>query len=246
MGIAMVELDPMESQVTPFFKYLTVEDIPASEREGKAVHKTIEVCELRFAGDRQYTPVVPADSMFRKEGTRVITYAERFAEQYRQFLSGVTQEASGTALEELTNYGITPAQLSLCRAVKVYSIEALSAMEGPQLKVLGTHANDLKDMARRFMEDRSSGSAAQRELAALKERVAAMEAQERRQEVSQAVAQMAAEELQEEAAEQSAFAHMTEEQIKAMIKERTGQAPRGNPSRETLLRMAEEIVTEGA
>lgn len=246
MGIAMVELDPMESQVTPFFKYLTVEDIPASEREGKAVHKTIEVCELRFAGDRQYAPVVPADAMYRREGTRVITYAERFAEQYRQFLSGATQEASGTALEELTNYGITPAQLSLCRAVKVYSIEALNLMDGPQLKVLGTHANDLKEMARRFMEDRSSGSSAQREIEELRQRLAAMEANEEKQAYETETAKRAAEGFREESIEQSAFAHMTDEQIKAIIKERTGQAPRGNPSRETLLRMAEEIVTEGA
>lgn len=239
MGIAMVELDPMESQVTPFFKYLTVEDIPASEREGKAVHKTIEVCELRFAGDRQYAPVVPADAMYRREGTRVITYAERFADQYRQFLSGATQEASGTALEELTNYGITPAQLSLCRAVKVYSIEALNLMEGLQLKVLGTHANDLKEMARRFMEDRSSGSSAQRKIDELQREIEEMKRMTMAQDTASEV-------LEEAVIEQTAFAHMTDEQIKAMIKERTGQAPRGNPSRETLLRMAEEIVNEGA
>src|SRR5690606_17130485 len=144
-----------EITITPVFKHITVEDVPASEREGRPVMKTIEAVEVRFAGSKLYSPVFPVTSMWKRDGHKVITYAERWAEQYRAFLEGNPQEAQGTPLEMLKGYGITDAQLSLCRALKIYSVEALHHLEGPNLKSLQMQANPLKEMARRYMGDRS-------------------------------------------------------------------------------------------
>lgn len=232
MSFSQIELHPHEHEVTPFFKHLTVEDVPASEREGKMVMKTIEVCELRFAGDNRYQPAVPVDAMYRRDGIRVITYAERFSDQYRKFLAGDAQETSGTALEELTGYGITPQQLSLCRALKIYSIEAMFGLEGPRLKSLGMHANDLKAMAVRFMEDRSSGAGTQRELEDLRRQVAELRGQQ------SAPALINDEVPLDEAPDE--FAHLSDADLKTMIRDRSGQTPRGNPSRATLIAMIRE------
>ena len=88
-------------QITPYFMHVNLLDNVQSELQGKPVYEMMEVVQLRFAGDRHYSPVLKTDEMYRRVGTRVITYAERFAEQYRQFLNNEAQIAEGTPLENL-------------------------------------------------------------------------------------------------------------------------------------------------
>lgn len=233
IAISRVDKPFTDYQVTPYFRYDTVEDVAASFREKRPVMRTIELCEMRIAGDKNFMPVVPADSIWRQENGRAITYAERFADQYRAFKLGNGQNADGTPLEELAPYGITPANLSLCRTMQITSIEGLHALEGKGLKALGVMANDLKRMAASWMADQARGGEVVSELDALRRRVAELEASEK-------AAEAVAEDALEDVIEASAFAAMDERQLKAYIKERTGQTPLGNPSRETLLRMAEE------
>ncbi|OAG78044.1 hypothetical protein Amal_00660 [Acetobacter malorum] len=219
--------------VTPFFRYETVEDVEASRREKKQVMKTIELCEMRIAGEKNYVPTVPADSIWKTENGLKITYAERFSEQYQQFKVGDSQSGTGTPLQQLRPFGISDAQISLCRALRVYSIEAVQSMEGASLKALGVHANELKRMANAWMAEQMRGGSVLSEVEELRRKVAALEAEK-------AGAEIIAEEAEDDAAISGAFAAMTDEQLKAYIKERTGAGPRGNPGRETLLRMAEE------
>jgi hypothetical protein len=227
----------LEHQITPYFKHLVVENVPQSEIQGKAVMETKEVVELRFAGDKNYSPVLPVDAMYRKEGHRVITYAERFSEQYAQFVRGAAQEASGTPLEKLSEYGITAAQLSLCRAVKIYNVEALYNLDGANLKSLGLHGNSLKDMAAAYMADRSKGNETARELAELRAELAALKAGNPlpAQDPSPADMSRALEVADKE------LEAMDEGELKAFIKSKSGQAPRGTPSRDWLINTAREL-----
>lgn len=226
--------------ITPFFKHMSVLNVAQSEMQGKPVYDLKEVVELRLAGDRNYSPVMPADSMYRKVGDRVITYAERFSDQYRAFLMGDDQKAGGTALEMLADYGITPAQLSICRALKIYSIEALDAVDGHQVKALGMNANELKRMARQYMEDRAKKAATKTsdDVEALKAEVerlrALIPAQETPPEEIDALVEAADDE----------YADLTTEGLKERIASLTGARPRGNPSRQTLVQSLREL--EGA
>lgn len=235
----MAVIDPREITITPVFKIMEVENIPKSEKAGYAVMETKEVVEVRFAGSKNYSPVFPAHAMYQRDpanANRIITYAERWAEQYRAFKEGNPQEAMGTPLEMLRKYGVTPEQLSLCRALRVYSIEALHHMEGQAVKTLGMHANKLKDAARQFMVAQNSTATALDEIAALRAEIAALKA---------AGASVAPHEepspAEVEKAEQDAYASLTDAEIKAKIKEKTGSAPAGNPSRATLVRLFEEL-----
>jgi hypothetical protein len=214
-----------------------VENVPQSEIQGKAVMETKEVVELRFAGDKNYSPVLPVDAMYRKEGHRVITYAERFSEQYAQFVRGAAQEASGTPLEKLSEYGITAAQLSLCRAVKIYNVEALYNLDGANLKSLGLHGNSLKDMAAAYMADRSKGNETARELAELRAELAALKSGNPLPAQDPSPADMS---RALEAADKELEA-MDEGELKAFIKSKSGQAPRGTPSRDWLINTAREL-----
>jgi hypothetical protein len=161
------------------------------------------------------------------------TYAERFAEQYRAFTMGDSQVAGGTALEMLRPYGITPAQISICNALKVYSIEAILEMRTPQ--ALGMSTNVIMDMAKRWQADRAQPET--------KDSIAALQAEiERLQALIPAKEATGAEIDAALKAADAEFGDMSDEALKAFIKERSGQAPRGTPSREFLLNAARELA----
>lgn len=218
--------EELDHLLTPFFRFETYENVPQSELRGEAVMETREVVELRFAGDKNYAPVFPALSMHRMEGHHVVTFAERFAKQYAEFQQGATQQASGTPLEKLSAYGISGAQLSLCRALKIYSIEALNSLDGPNLKALGMNQNALREMAAKFIADRSAGGEMAMELAALRAEIAAM-----KNPVPEVVEELP-----------SAYEHMTDAELKDALEAKLGSRPRGNPSRATLESMMAEAV----
>ena len=224
-----VPIDVRDVTITPIFKHITVEDVPESERAGHAVMKTVEVVEVRFAGQKTYSPVFPVDAQFRREGARVITYAERWADQYAEFVSGDDQIASGTPLEMLRPFGITDSLLSLCRALKIYSIEALHHLEGPAAKSLGMHTNTLKGMAQQFMDQRNGYSADRVRIAELEAMVKTLQQPIPPQDPAPAEADAAL-----------AAADADKEALKARLTELTGARPRGNPSLETLRQMVQE------
>lgn len=225
---------------TPYFRHENIFNEPQSRIHNRPVYDLKEVVEIRFAANPQYKPVFGVDEMESTDPNgQVITWAERYSKQYQAFVAGAAQEADGTPLEELIPYGISQAQLSICRALSIYSIEALHHLEGVGIKRLGVHGNDLKPMAKRYMENRASGSQQQSEINELKRQLAALrgETQEGLGEeifVStelQAVDPFLPAELSEE---------LSPEAMKAQIKELTGQAPRGTPSIDTLKMMLEQ------
>lgn len=224
-----VPIDLRDVTVTPLFRYETTEDVNASERlaTGEPVMVTREVVEVRIGAHKNYSPVFPADAQWRREGGKVITYAERWADQYAAFQAGNAQRASGTALEFLRPFGISDAQLSLCRALKVYSIEALDQIEGQATKNLGMAGNDLKRMAREYLSQKEGGGAMAREIEALKAKIAAMEVPKDDPKPAEIEAAVAAADAEKEA-------------LKAQYAELTGARPRGNPSVETLRQMVSE------
>jgi hypothetical protein len=230
MNVAVIDTTPLS--ITPFFKVIEVEDIHKSERAGHKVMKTVEMVEVRIAGDKNYSPCFRTDEQWKREGNRTITYAERWPEQFRAFKEGDPQEAMGTPLEMLRPYGATPENISVCRALKIYSIEALAALEDRKLKSLGMAANSLKEMAVKFLGERISGASAISEIEALKARIAELESRSTDVPAEQA----APEEIDALVAEQNArIAAMSDAEIKDEIaKLNDGKRPQGNPSRATL------------
>jgi hypothetical protein len=233
-------IDPREITITPVFKHIQVENIAASEKAGYAVMEPLEVVEVRFAGQRNFSPVFPATAVWQREGNQDITYAERWAEQYRAFKQGDPQEAMGTPLESLKPHGITPEMISLCRALKIYSIEALYALEGPGLKALGMNGNALKDAARAFMAERLTGQQAQNEIEALKARIAELEASGAK--VAVPAEQTPPEDIDAAVAlADGEFAGKSDDDLKAEIALLSGSKPRGTPTRETLESSVREL-----
>jgi len=234
-------IDEKEIQITPVFKMMNLENIPKSETAGYPVMEMKEMVEIRFAGSKNYAPEVPTDSFWKREGNQVYTYAERWPEQYRAFKEGNPQEANGTPLEMLRPHGVTPEQLSLCRALRIYSIEALHHMEGPGVKALGMNGNKLKAAAREFMAERSKTTGDFTELETLRAQIAELQGQLSTR-VPETPPTSAEVEKAIEAAD-AAYLDMSDAQIKDEIAElNDGKRPQGNPSRATLISMHKDLV----
>lgn len=229
----VAQIDMHEISVVPRFKYVTYEDVPQSEIHGYPVMKTREMVEIRFAGNKNYEPCVPVDSFWKRDGHKIMTYAERWPEQYRAFLTGDEQIADGTPLEMLRPFGITPSQLSLCRALKIHSIEALNAIQSEAVKNLGMSGNALKEMAKRYVENRPVTVTQSDELAALRAEIAALKAanvipaDQAKPEEIDAIVPLADEDARKA-------------MLKDQIREKTGITPRGNPSLATLEAMLKD------
>lgn len=238
----IVQIDPRDITITPVFKIIEVEDIPQSEKAGHKVMKTMEAVEVRFAGNKLYSPVFPADAFWQRQGNQVVTYAERWPDAYRAFKEGNPQEAQGTPLEMLRPYGVTPEQLSLCRALRIYSIEALHHLEGQQLKSLGMHTNKLRESAAAFLADRDTGKKQLSEIEELRAQIAELKAAQAMVPPAQdSTPQQIAEALK---AADDAYGDMTDPQIKDELEKLTGARPRGNPSRGTLVEMLNQALEE--
>lgn len=238
MADLSVPIDTREITITPLFRYESIEDINASERAGHLVKKMIQVVEVRFAGSKNYSPVFPVEAMWKRENGKVVTFAERWADQYRAFLDGANQEAAGTPLEMLKNYGMSDANLSLCRALRIYSIEALFHLEGDALKSLGMVGNSLKEMARSYMAARDKSNANADEVEKLRAELAALKASiipAKEPSPTQVDALVAASDAE--------FEGMTDDALKDFIAKKTGAGrPRGNPSHSTLVGMARDAA----
>lgn len=234
-------IDDREITITPVFKHVEVENIPKSETAGRAVMETREMVEVRFAGSKNYSPMFPTNAFWKREGNNVITYAERWPDQYRAFKEGNPQEANGTPLEMLRDHGVTPELISLCRALRIYSIESLYHLEGKGVKSLGMHANRLKDAAREFMSTRLNATDAMSEIEKLRAEIAAMRAgivpvqEPSPEEVEQAEAAAGG-------GDADPFEGKTDAQLKDDIEELCGARPRGNPSRPTLTATLQELL----
>lgn len=227
-----VAIDTRDITVTPIFRWMDIENIPKSEEAGHLVKENIEVVQVRFAGSNNYSPIFPANSFWKREGNQVITYAERWADQYRQFKEGNPQEANGTPLEMLRPFGITPEELSLCRTMKVYSIEALNALEGTNLKNIGMSANKLKQIAKQYLDNRSGGSQANARIADLERQLAELKAKS----TSVPEHEPTIEEMNE-----VRLNGMTEEELRTYIEDRTGTKPDGRLKHESLVNLAKGL-----
>lgn len=239
-----VPIDTREITITPVFHWETLEDVNASERAGHLVKKMRQVVQVRFAGSKLYSPVFPVDAFWKYHDGKMMTYAERWADQFRAFLEGNDQKAAGTPLELLKNYGISEGNLSMCRALKIYSIEALHHLEGSELKSLGMAGNALKDMARAYMADRADGTANADRIAALEAQIAALTLAKPGSEpntVDVVVPDPKPAEIEATLAQSDAeFAVMDDTALKAFIKSKLGRAPTGTPSHEWLVAAAKE------
>jgi hypothetical protein len=226
------------------FKVHSVKNEAQSKKEGRPIYDDMPVCELKFAANKQTVGVFPAHEVFRwhtdpSAGEREpLTYALAYPDQWRKFLSGEAQVASGTPLSELTF--IAQGKRLELKALNIHTAESLAAVDGNALRQLGQGGRTLKEQAQAYLE-RSAGTADVSALAAenveLRERLAALEGRFSGSTAAAAYTDTGA----GEADDQSPFFIMEADDIRNWLIETAGRTPPENLSHAGLVKLADEV-----
>jgi hypothetical protein len=229
------------------FMHLPVKDEAASKKAGRYIGEDIEVCEIRFSGNREKVHVAPAHEVFRTdrdvEGHMTeITYAIQYNTEYLAFKAGNTDTIRGTPTSELPFLG--PAKILMLKALNIHTAEALAALDGASLKQLGMGGRELKVQAQTYL-DNAAGSADVLRQASLIEKL------EEQNKLLRSRLAGEPDPVDEtggapvlsgpEDPNASPFFAMEPDDIKNWIKEATGERPLGNPSHATLVKRADEV-----
>jgi hypothetical protein len=217
------------------FKHQEFQNEGKSLAEGRPIFDDLEVCVVHAPGSRDVR-VYPATMFSRWEDDmftgrqRQVSYAERFAQQYRQFKANAAQTKSGTPLDHAPF--LTAARRAELRAQNVYTVEMLADIEGAELKNLGQGGREMKNQAMEFIAESKVGAPNVQmaaEMEALKARNAILEED------------LAAKKNGDE----GEFADMTRSQLRDYIATNTGQEPIGGQlDRKTLIRLAKDARPE--
>lgn len=228
--------DP-DAAVVAMFKHMAVKDEGKTAQAGRPIYDDLEVCELRYAGSKN-VGVYPATAFCRwvieQNGEQVKqSYAERFPRQYQQFKAMTAQTKAGTPLEHVPF--LTEARRAEFRALNIYTVEALAAVDGLELKNLGPGGREMKNKAIEFIEE-SKLNAPNTQLAA------ELEALKARNELLEEDLK-----LLKERAPDDEFAEMSLDQLRDYIASNTGHPVQGaGLNRKTLVRMAQEAKPRAA
>lgn len=215
------------------FKHHANPNEAKSLEAGRPIFDDVEVIEIRSPGNKQTVSVHPANFFSHwatdpnTGGQIKVSYAERFARQYQQFKAQAAQTKAGTPLEYAKF--ITEARRAELRALNIYTVEALAALDGQELKNIGQGGRELKNQAMEYIEEAKKGAPnlqMQAEIEALRARNAILE---------------------EDAAARNGkgdFDEMDDKALRDFITAQTGHAPAGALPRKQLLRMAADARNE--
>lgn len=257
--------DPNENLVVPIFKTHSVMNEAASKTKGRAIYDDMEVVEIRMAGNKQTVGVFPAHEIWKivdhADGTREpTTYAMRWPDQYRRFKQNDAQIQSGTPLAEAPF--LTQGKRLELKALNIHTVEALAALDGENLKMLGMGGREMKSQAKAYI-DKAEGSAVETRLASenegLRQQIADLQEQfskftagsVRLPEIDQTEPDAEDEGTEsddgdgtDEGQADSPFQDWEDADIKNWIEAQQGSKPKGNPNHETLVRLADELNAE--
>lgn len=236
-----------DSRIIATFENFPVLNEAKSKEEGRPIFEDMEVVRIHMGGDRLQAPVFPAWAEVaggiedEETGlTRPGTYAEKYAKQYEQFKKGERQTKSGTPVEALPF--LTPAKVKELKGLNIYTAEGLAALDGQPLKTLGQGGREWKNQAQAYL-DNAAGSANVTRLASENEFLKA-ELERMKAEQSQYRQVLDTERVTTNLGYGEALEGKSDDELKEYIEEKTGKRPRGNPSRSTLLQVAQELTTE--
>lgn len=165
-------------QVTAIFRRPKDEELRIdkyqSAKQGRTVYVDEVMCEVRIPADNGRRPVFPAEAVWKKVQGRPITYRERFPKAWDAFKRGEAPLVEGTPIEVMP---LTPAKKAELKALAIYSVEQLAALDVNAITKMGPGGRDLVEQAKTFLKSQDIKPqvlAAENE--ELKRRIAALEA----------------------------------------------------------------------
>lgn len=240
------------------FKNVAVENRTRSFTEGRPIFDQQEQVHIKFVGDTRKELVAPAhEKCLRDPATNQwVSYAQLYHRHYEAFKTGEAAVGEGTPISELPF--LTEARRAELRALHIHTAEALTQLEGTNLSRLGMFGRELKEQAKAYIErarETALESRLSAENATLKAQIDALTLQVQTMQMPAAATQarempdvsdLTTAQLSASDESPSAFMGWDDATLKAFIKERTGATPKGHPSHQTLVRLAEEAHAKEA
>jgi hypothetical protein len=228
------------------FRNHQMENEGKSKDQGRPIYDDLEVCDIRFPGEQRVWGCFPADEVepnSTREFKRPITYKVAFKDQYDRFKSSLPQTVAGTALADLPF--LTEGKRMELRALNIHTAEQLAALDGANLKTLGLGGRELKVQAQAYI-DNAGGSAQVTSMALeierLRQMVEGLQGQQSQGQQPAGAGTSAG--TGGGVKTEKPLEECSDAELKAFIKEKTGEPVRGNISRETLLSRAAELAKE--
>ena len=228
-----------------------------SAAEKRPVYDSVDYIELRHAGDKSYNHHARASEVHRHipgampgAPREPQTYIDRFPEEYEAYKKKLAIAVSGTPIEELSS--LTAGQRAELKAVNILTVEHLANQASAAH--LGMNGDQMIEDAKAYLaraEDAQHDEALKAKIAELEAQVAAMT-----QGQSQNPAQggtdpggsppppptnKGGDAVVEE---EGPFKGMSSPDLRAYIKDQTGEGVKGSPKLSTLLESAKEIAAK--
>lgn len=231
-----------------------IENARKTREAGRPIYDEREMVRIKFVGDPKRELVALANEQCVKDPAtqQWVSYAQLYHRHYEAFKSGEAAIGDGTPISELPF--LNEAKRAELRALHIHTAEALAQLEGTNLTRLGMFGRELKEKAQAYI-DRAKESAVESRHAAenamLKARLEVLEAQLLQGRIGNREIVQPADDTEqpgndETTGQPSVFDNWDDKALRAFIKEQTGAAPKGNPSHETLVRLAEEANAKEA
>jgi len=228
-----------------FWETEPIENKAESRKAGRPIFETKEMVKIRWVGDNKRVHNAPADEVAKRvmdqNGNFVgLSYKERWPKHYQAFKDQKAPPIDGTPLSELSV--LTAVKVAELKALNIHTIESLAGLDTTGRKRLGMGAMELKQQAQAHL-DIVKGEAVPMQLIAENEALKAqMEQLQSQMDALSGKTETSYGPTITRPSEPSPFDEMEDNDIKAFLKDRTGQAPRGRVSRETLIRMADDVI----
>lgn len=211
-----------------------IENPKRTKEAGRPMFDDVEMVEFLFLDDRNTRFVALADERSRGNGP---TYAERYPREYEAFKRGAARAATGTPLEHWPI--LTTSRVHELKAMGILSVDELADATEGVIRNIGRDGRTLQEQARAFIgtaKDGAGTAALAAEVEKLRAQVAALSSGPAPMPVA----------TPEPTPESVDINDASDEQLKRFIKDRTGEAPRGNISRDTLMKRAADLAEQEA
>jgi hypothetical protein len=231
--------DDQKNIARPRFFTMPVENKALSAKEGRKIFEDRYFVELKHPGDRTYSFVEEIDENGASKarvsngdeggGDPTFDYSEAFPREFASFKKGEARVTIGTPLAEWSQ--MTRSRVAELNAMNIFTVEELADVQDGHLSKMGMGAREEREKAKTFIAASKGGA----DTSAMAAKIAQLEEMVQRLSGGQMIPPPAA-------AVEKSIEEASNEELKAYIKRETGQAPLGNPSRDTLLAKVKEIA----
>jgi hypothetical protein len=207
------------------------------------IYDDVEMISIMFPGakDSLHAPAHSQCSQVRdSEGMGgFVTYAEKYHRHYEHWKEHSGEQlVVGTRIDTMDF--LSKGEIESLKSLKILTVEQLASADDKVAQRIGPHAHDRIEKAQAFVASQTDKTAILSEMEELKRQIAALKGEKSTAGSEDDVS------VRSEPVSSDQFDGMDKEALRAWIKSNGGVSVKGQPSEDTLRKMARDLVSEAA